>query len=135
MEQAIALDGIIPYEENSIKAWAYFHQGLQDEQEQRWQSAALHYDKASSLMPRESCIYAHLAWTLLHLDLKRQALNVLALATQYASQEDYLIYFDIGNVYRAARQFSDAKQYYQRALEIFPEFQKANQAMESISSR
>lgn len=122
----------LEYDENSIKAWAYFSQGLQDEQMQNWKSAAVHFEKAATLSPRSPRAYTHLAWSLLHLDMGKDALAALELAENDAAPDDYLLYFDLGNVYRAAGRYQAARRCYRKSLEIFPHFEQGDRALSDL---
>jgi len=123
------------YEENATRGWAYFYQGLQYESQKRWKEAAIQFDKASSISPTESRIYSHLALCLLHLKRRGKALEFLQLAEKYALPNDYLIHFDIGNAYRLAGRWKDAKRNYLKAMAIFPGFQKGREALEKLARK
>lgn len=121
--------------EKSIKAWSYFYQGLEDERRRDWQAAAKHFGKAATLSPKSSRIYIHLSWSLLHFNEYSTVQEIMQLAEKYAPPNDYLLHFDMGNVYRFLGDDVAAARCYRKTLEIFPKFTKAREALEIMAKK
>ncbi len=120
------------------EAYSYFSAGLAAEAQEKWQEAAVCFDKATTLDHQQARSHTHLAWCLAQLTRYDKALETIKYAEKYAQADDYLIYLDIGKVYYVAGKYTQARRAYETSLAIFPDFEAAKAALwqtEDVSAR
>ncbi|NUM37040.1 MAG: hypothetical protein HUU50_21065 [Candidatus Brocadiae bacterium] len=123
-------NSLIFQQESQKKAWIYFYQGLEKKRLCLWEEALESFHTAAALDAESPRIHAHLADCFASLNLKEKALNSLQQAEKYINQNDYMLFFDIGKVYEKLQDQENAKKMYQKALILFPKFQKARESLE-----
>ncbi len=127
--------GYYPPEKITLKpvpAQAHFYKGIIEEDKENWLEAAVHFDLASRIDPESSRIYLHLGKSLVKLEKYRRGIEFLRKAEIYARFDDYLLWFELGESYQLVGLYSPAKFCYKRAINIFPKFQKAQQALAEL---
>jgi len=118
--------------ENRIQAWACFYEGLVCQKNQCWSEAAEQFHLAARLEPQQPRIYQRLAESLFELHHESDALVWLQQAEAVAEPEDYLLYFDMGTLYQKLGLLEKARECYRKALEIFPKFEKGQNALATL---
>lgn len=120
---------VVPAGEPTISIQAEFMQGLNLEYSLNWREAAIHFDRSMRWNADAPRPHIHLARCLLFLQDIDEGIYHLQWAEKLAKKNDYVIWFDMGELYHILKMKENARVCYEKSITIYPLFQKAALAL------